>query len=34
MFRTLIADNSAGHKGGGIRNEGIAHVEHSTIAHN
>ena len=34
MFRTLIAGNDGGHEGGGIRNDGNALVEHSTIAHN
>ena len=33
-MRSIIADNSLGHLGGGIRNEGIALVENSTIAHN
>src|SRR5262249_54953667 len=34
VFRSIIADNGLGHLGGGIRNEGIALVENSTIAHN
>ena len=34
MFRTLIADSFGNHNGGGIRNEGNALVEYSTIAHN
>ncbi len=34
VFRTLIADNVSHFSGGGIRNEGNALVEHSTITHN
>jgi hypothetical protein len=34
LFKTIVSDNSSGHEAGGIRNDGTALIEFSTIAHN